>query len=55
MFKSNKNITQFIINDNGQNILIKQPKINELNSLYYILLHNLIKLNKPWREQNTAT
>jgi hypothetical protein len=36
----------FSIYDNGQNILIKQPKLEELRSLYYVLLNNIIKRNR---------
>ena len=36
----------FIINDRGRTIKIKQPNIIELGSLYYILLGNLMRVNK---------
>lgn len=46
MLNSNKLIKYFTINDNGKSVSIKQPKIEELTSLYYVLLNNLVKINK---------
>ena len=36
----------FTINDRGHTVKIKQPNIQELNSLYYVLLHNLKNITK---------
>lgn len=36
----------FIVKDRENFIQIKQPNIRELESLYYVLLGNLIRFNK---------
>lgn len=36
----------FIINDRGNFLKIRQPKLNELAPLYYLLLNNLKKSKK---------
>ena len=36
----------FIINDRGNFLKIRQPKLNELDPLYYLLLNNLKKIKK---------
>ncbi len=36
----------FIINDRGNFLKIRQPKLNELDPLYYVLLNNLKKSKK---------
>lgn len=48
MYKTNKNIKCFTVNDNGKTILIKQPKFKDLTSLYLVLLNNLTKINKTY-------
>lgn len=45
--KNNKNKARVLaINDRGKFIKVKQPSITELESLYYVLLGNLIKYNQ---------
>lgn len=47
MHKSTCKNKVFTIKDQEDTILIRQPKITELDSLYWILLQNLNKINQP--------
>lgn len=50
IFQTKNNYLQerraFIINDRGNFLKISQPKLNELDPLYYLLLNNLKKFKK---------
>ena len=45
-----RNVKHFTILDYGKSILIKQPTIEELISIYCVLLNNLTKINKLDKE-----
>ena len=47
MINYNNLVPKFlIVNDKGAQVFIKQPSINELSTLYALLLNNLSKLRK---------
>lgn len=43
MQKANQSIKYFNVNDKGMTVYIKQHNINELSSLYHVLLQNIGK------------
>jgi len=53
MQASTNSIRSLKINDRGTMVQIKQPSLNELASLYYVLLGNLEKINKKQKAYYT--